>query len=178
MGHAARTRHVLVGGLVAVLLGAVVTVALVVCGTDGCATRSGVGTGEARLADPSVSFRIAGDTRRPLAPGVRAPVNVELTNPHGFRILVTDLRVSVRRVQAPRANASHPCSRRDFEVDQLGTRRAFLIGPTATRTLRGLNVVRARWPHVGMVDRPVNQDGCKAARLTLRYTADGTNIRR
>jgi hypothetical protein len=28
-----------------------------------------------------------------------------------------------------------------------------------------------RWPHLKMRNRPVNQDGCKGARLTLGYLA-------
>jgi hypothetical protein len=34
------------------------------------------------------------------------------------------------------------------------------------------------WPAVGMVDRPVNQDGCKGASVTLRYEASGVEVPR
>jgi hypothetical protein len=47
-----------------------------------------------------------------------------------------------------------------------------LDGGTAS-TLSDLDVPDHDRPAIGMHDRPVNQDGCKAAVITLAYEASG-----
>ncbi len=182
MSNAVRTTWVL-GVLLALLGTLVVVVRMTADGSTGYATRSGAGTGGAELARSPVSFGISGDTRRPLSPGVTAPLNLEITNRYGSRLWVRHLRVTVRAVDAPRADRAHPCTVRDFAVDQVRTRgatgnRVIRLPAHTTRTLRGLHLSRATWPQVGMLNRKVNQDGCKGAALTLAYTGSGTLARR
>ena len=156
-----------------VLLGLLVGVPVAACGSVWCVAESGDGTGTAKLAAPRPAFALAGDTTKPLAPGTRARVNVSFTNPHPYRLWVSDLEVSVAAVEAPRAGATHPCSLRDFSVRQLPSERTVALAPRSTRTLRSLHVRPSRWPRIIMRDRPVNQDGCKGAVLTLDYSAAG-----
>ena len=59
--------------------------------------------------------------------------------------------VTVRDVEAPRAEPDHPC---------------------------GLGVARDHWPMVCILNRPVNQDGCEGRALTLDYDATGVEVRR
>jgi hypothetical protein len=42
------------------------------------------------------------------------------------------------------------------------------------KNLSSLDLPAEQWPQVGLLERPVNQDGCKGASLTLGYAADGT----
>lgn len=160
-------------GIALTLLGAVVAVRLAACGSIACAAPSGDGTGGARLAGQSTTFVIAGDTAELISPGVKVPLNVSFTNPHPYRLWVSDLRVTVRGVDAPRADGAHPCTLRDFAVDQLRSSITFELPAGTTRTLRSLRFPREKWPQVGMLDLSVNQDGCKGAFLQLGYSASG-----
>lgn len=119
------------------------------------------------------SFRIAGDAVRPLSPGRAAAIDVRFTNPRGSRLRVTVLRVRVRAVRAPNADRSHPCGRRDFSVRQARLGPRVVVPARSSRSLGDLGLRRWRWPHVRMINRPVNQDGCKGATLTLSYRGTG-----
>ena len=111
-------------------------------------------------------FRIRGNLRRPLAPGVSEPLNLRLTNPYRFDLKVKRLTVAVR-VDARHAAAG--CwAAGNFEVKGLA-RRAYPIRLPArhTRTLRTLGIKRL--PRVAMRNLAINQDACKGARLSFRY---------
>lgn len=119
---------------------------------------------------------IGGDVVGPLAPGRMVPFDLTLTNPHDFPLAVSGLRVTVSEVHAPQADEQHPCTRDDFAVTQRDN-LDILLPDDAARTLTALAVPKSDWPHVGMRDRPLNQDGCKNASLTLRFVATGTRDR-
>ncbi len=126
------------------------------------------------LAGSNESFTIDGSTTAPISPGVRAPLDLRLTNNRDFPISLTDLRVTVRKVTAPNADQAHPCAIRDFAWDQILNRRTITLPARSTRTLSNLGLPPASWPHVGMLDHPSDQDGCQGASLALAYTATGT----
>lgn len=165
-----RKRFAIASAGVASVLGAIAALGLPL----GDRTLPGAGTGghaDVRLrASP---FRIGGDAVEPLSPGRSAPVDVTITNPRNTPLTVTRLRVRVRAVTAPRADAAHPCSRRDFGTRQVPKGFTVTVPARGSRSLSDLDVPRTSWPKVRMVNRPVNQDGCKGARLTLRYVGSG-----
>ena len=82
--------------------------------------------------------------------------------------------VRVRGVSAPNAEHAHPCTLDDFTVDQVSSGIKITLAARATSTLSSLGLPRATWPAVGMLERSVDQDGCKGASLTLGYAASGT----
>jgi hypothetical protein len=135
---------------------------------------AGSGTGGPGLADSSASFIIEGTAAETISPGVRAPLDLRLTNPHADPMSVTDLRVTVQKVSAPNADNAHPCTVGDFVVDQAASGIEITVGPRATSTLADLGIPHAKQPRVGMLNTSVNQDGCKGASLTLAYAASGT----
>jgi hypothetical protein len=94
-----------------------------------------------------------------------------LTNAYDVPLSVTGLRVHLQHIRAPRANTAHPCVDRDFMLGQLRRSREITLAAGATSTLRSLGIPRYGWPRVVLLNRPVNQDGCKDASLTLAYTA-------
>ena len=159
---------------------AVLTVAIVLHFSPGGPTSSttypGGGTQAAAppRADSHSPFTITGQATEAISPGVRAPIDVSLTNSHTKALSVTDLRVSVREVHAPNADAAHPCAVSDFTVDQGSNGLPITVAAGSTNTLSRLGLARATWPAVGMLNRSTNQDGCKGASLTLAYTASGT----
>jgi len=117
-------------------------------------------------------FAIKGDVTEIISPGVMVPLDLEITNAQNFPLTVTGLAVTVRAVNAPNAGDGRPCSRADFAVDQTN-QLEFRVAAGASSTLSGLDFARYTWPKIGMLDRPVNQNGCKGASLTLHYAALG-----
>ena len=136
------------------------------------------GTGGADLHDSVASFTVEGNTSESISPGVRAPLDLKLTNPYDSSMSVTRLRVTVQAVTAPNADKIHPCTVGDFAVDQASSTLEITIAAHSTSTLSDLGVAPANRPHVGMHERPVNQDGSKGASLTLGYAASGTLAQR
>jgi hypothetical protein len=152
------------------LLGAVILVSFVSCDPSVRTAGAGGGAGAAQGGSlPRIA--IDGNATEPISPGVKVPLDLEFTNPHGFPISVTDLSVTVKKVSAPNADDIHPCAVGDFAVDQVSSTLDIKVDAGATSTLSSLDVGRAMWPHVGLLDRSVDQDGCKGASLTLAYAA-------
>jgi len=159
-------------------LAAVLAVALLLLLVD-CDSTSGTravgnGTGDTGLGSSSASFTIAGSATEPISPGVRAPLDLKLTNPRDVPMSITDLSVTMQKVIAPNAGNSHPCSIGDFTVGQASSSITITVAARTTSTLSSLGLPRASWPQVAMLERSVNQDGCKGASLTLGYAASGT----
>ncbi len=120
------------------------------------------------------SVSIAVDIHQLLAPGASVPLDLGLTNRHGGPVEVARLTVGVARVRSVQADAAHPCTVGDFGVIQFSGAYGFRLPASRTRTLAALGIPAARWPRVTMLDRPVNQDGCKRASLTLTFTGQFT----
>jgi hypothetical protein len=121
-------------------------------------------------------FTITGNSTKPISPGVRVPLNLTITNPHDYALSVSRLRVTIGVVRAPRQTNSRPCGMADFTVIQSAAGHDMRVEGRSAGTLRSLAVPRAAWPAVGMLNRPVNQDGCQGATLTLHYTASGKRL--
>jgi len=134
---------------------------------------SGSVAGGGHLVVGAAAFQIAGNASQPISPGVMVPIDLRITNTHDEAMSVTGLTVKVLRVRAPNADRHRPCSVEDFDLRQVPAAVDVLLPPASTRALSALEVDRSFWPRVGMVDRPVNQDGCKGASLTLSYSGDG-----
>lgn len=137
--------------------------------------RSAGETGDGRVGDLS-AFTISGDVGNAITPGVMAPLDLSLDNPNDRDLVVDRITVTVTDVDAPQADADHPCSVADFDVRQLADGIAVTLLASGMDDLSGLGVARGDWPAVGMLNRPVNQDGCKGAFLTLSYEARGVEV--
>lgn len=163
---------VVLGFFLAVLLGLLLS-----RGDDNRQTTSASGAGNvaggAAGGDASKSFTIAGNALKLISPGVMAPLDLSFTNLDDAPMSVTNLRVTVRKVIAPNANAAHPCAVGDFTVSQAASGFKVTVAARATSTLSSFDLPLAQWPEVGMLQRSVNQDGCKGASLTLGYAAYG-----
>ncbi len=105
------------------------------------------------------------------------PLDLTLDNTNANDLAIDRITVAVITVDAPRADVEHPCSVADFEVRQLSGGVLLRLAGNSTYTLSGV-VPAENWPAVGMVNRPVNQDGCKGASLTLGYEASGMEVSR
>ncbi len=117
------------------------------------------------------SLTISGTVQGQLAPGVLQPLDLSLANWHPFALSVTGLVVKVDGITAPNADVGHPCTVDDFVVRQLAAPSPFTVNASTESRLSGLGFTEAQLPAVGMLDRPVNQDGCRGASVSLGYTA-------
>jgi len=123
------------------------------------------------------SFTISGDQTRDLRPGVLLPLDLTLKNPTDKELSVGKIKVTLDAIDAPRATANRPCTAADFEVRQIGGGVADLrIEAKGAKKLSQLDVVPQQRPALSMVNRPVNQDGCQGATLTLGYQATGVEV--
>ena len=116
-------------------------------------------------------FQISGNLGASLAPGLKRPLNLSLTNPENWDIKVTNVVVSVEE-----ATSKAGCSgTQNFKITQVPASRYPITLPAGqTRTLTQLGVSDSQKPQVEMLNRPVNQDVCKGASIVLAYSGSGT----
>jgi hypothetical protein len=119
-------------------------------------------------------FTISGNAVGALYPGgVIRYVDLALTNPNSVTIYITSLTVGMQPITAPNANPTHPCSTSlDFALTQFGGGFPVVL-PPGTKTLSQLGYTQSQMPSITMLNRPVNQDGCKSATLHIAYTGSG-----
>jgi len=119
------------------------------------------------------AFDIDGDATGPLSPGIRVPIELSFINRHPNPMTISRLKVSMQGLTSPAADYGHPCSLDDFELTQASQTLEWIVPANSTLGLRQTGMPLVDWPQVAMRNRPVNQDGCKGATLTLGYTAHG-----
>lgn len=120
------------------------------------------------------AFTIAGTLAEPLTPGTGEPLDLTLTNLESNDLAISNLDVEVSAVHAPGHSPEHPCEPGDFAVEQFSGAAGFTLPAAGSATLGELGFDRAEWPTVSMLNRPVNQDGCKGATLSLSFKGDAT----
>jgi hypothetical protein len=180
MKHAVH-QHFVIGTILAVV-GGVIVWTFFVCNTFACIpiashrpggdNFSGRGSDQTQLAN-QLSFEISASPTEPMAPGVQVPLDLSLQNTNQTSMSVTDVKVIVRRVDAPNATEQLPCLIDDFTVEQVADDLDLTLPPDATSSLSGLSLPSGQWPQVGLRNTSVNQDGCKGASLTLDFSASG-----
>ncbi len=85
------------------------------------------------------------------------------------------VRVKITGIsRAATRTPSHPCTTADFAVRQM-PRPTLLRVPGQKRTtdLAAMRVPIEIWPSLTMLNRPLNQDGCKGAQIRLKFKARG-----
>ena len=127
----------------------------------------------------SVSFSISGDANTSkLYIGLRTPVDPLVSNPYSnFGLSISSIVVTLGSVTAPGA-----CSLQDFRIEQLDAIAYPVTVPAGAQnvTLSSLiqaahpswsaNQVRQALPQLTLLDRTVNQDGCKNSSISFSYS--------
>ena len=129
-------------------------------------------------APAGVRFTIRGSVASTLAPGRTAAIALQLSNPHRWPLRVRSLRVTLAGLNAPQARGEKTCRREDFSLRPFAGKYGFVIPARSSRTLAALRIPVPRWPQITMIDRSVNQDGCKAASLSLQFSGVAFRVRR
>lgn len=121
---------------------------------------------------PGVPVRITGSTRRPVSPGISARIGLQFLGTSSRPVVFQRVRVRIVEIVAPNAESTLGCSRADFRIRQMPPQSLEVRGDKVT-FLGDLGVRRRDWPRLVMVNRAVNQDGCKGAQITLGFWASG-----
>jgi hypothetical protein len=116
--------------------------------------------------------KVTGGAQEPLRPGMTTPIVLTAKNPNSHRVWMNRIRVRIAGIDAPYADAAHPCTTADFKVHQMPRRTMSLPGRQSS-DLRALGVPQELMPTLTMLYRPVNQDGCKNAQVRLSFKARG-----
>jgi hypothetical protein len=119
---------------------------------------------------PPDAFTIAGALPHLLTPGTGEPLDLTLTNLESTDLTIANLNVRVASVSGPQQSSTHTCDRGDFSVEQFSGTPGFTLPAASSADLGELGFEPSEWPTVSMLDRPVNQDGCKGASLSLSFT--------
>jgi hypothetical protein len=128
----------------------------------------------------TTSFSISGNANTAkLYPGLRRPVDPRISNPYSN----TGLSISSISATLGSVSAPGPCSLQDFSMNQLDATAYPVVVPAGAQnaTLSSLiqqahpswtaEQVSRALPQLTMVNRPVNQDGCKNASISLHYAS-------
>ena len=120
-------------------------------------------------------FTISGRVSGLLVPGRSLPLSLNLSNPNQIPLSVISLSVTMEKLtRTPYAIGHHqPCSLDDYAVIQYRGPYPLVVPGSSGLTLSKLGVAADQWPQIQLINRPVNQDGCKGAFLTLSYSGSG-----
>jgi hypothetical protein len=127
----------------------------------------------------TMAFSIRGDANTSkLFIGLRTPVDPFISNPYSnFGLSISSIIVTLGSVTAPGA-----CSLQDFRIEQLDPTAYPVVVPAGAQnaTLSSLiqaghpswsaNQVRLALPQLTLLNRTINQDGCKNATISFSYS--------
>jgi hypothetical protein len=138
-------------------------------------TVSGAGGSSEVLPVPTDGFMIAGEVSRQLVPGRVIRMNLRLTN--ALRVDLAVTRLAVRITQVAKADRTSTCLPSDFVVRPATFASALPLDARTNGSLRVLGLHPARWPRIGLLNLPVNQDDCKGVTLTLSFVGSARPVR-
>jgi hypothetical protein len=117
--------------------------------------------------------KVTGVAQGQLRPGTSAPIALTFQNPNRHRVQMKRVRVKISGIIAPNADAAHPCTTADYAVRQMPRRTTLRVRGKRTTTLATMHIPMDSWPWLTMLNRPLNQDGCKGAEVRLKFKARG-----
>lgn len=153
------------------------TLSLLASGKNaGNVTRSASASVQLAINSKGKPFTISGSLVG-LAPGRMLPLQLSLANPNSQSLSVTNLSVTLSSVnlanRSTGTSAPGSCSTIDYAVTQYNGPYPLVVPGLSTKTLGQLSVPDGQLPQITLVNRPVNQDGCKGATLNLSYSGSG-----
>ena len=121
------------------------------------------------VVQPTLSFQIAGSPPRLLAPGVRAPLDLRLTNPYGFPVKVASLAVGVEE-GTNRPGCSGTANFRATGPRVVG----FVLPAQAEGVPLSTLIGRARCRPSRCSTRTPAEEACIDTAVTLQYSGSAT----
>jgi hypothetical protein len=127
------------------------------------------------IVKPVTGFTLSGDVTQLLSPGATAELNVKITNPFNFDILVSQLTVTVQHATTRNGQPNPSCDgTANLRVSRQFSGSWLKVKSNRTVSLSDLGVPHSQWPQLLMPDLPTNQDACKGASYTFTYSATAT----
>jgi hypothetical protein len=124
------------------------------------------------LALWGAAFGLDGNVSRSLLPGSTAPINIRISNPHFYPIVVSELNVRISSISTVHKGAT--CSTSNFTVRQAHPVTVHLA-PYSAVSLSSISSNSRDWPSVHLTGNQAKlENGCQGAILHLTYTAAGT----
>lgn len=130
----------------------------------------------ARSADLGRGLRVSLATPPPggsgapvFAPGLALPLDLQVANPYGAVVEVTELRV---RVGAVEPAAVPGCTAADFVASDAPV-TTLLVPARGSTTLSSAGVPVARWPRVSMPAAAPGRAACRGLEVSLDFVATG-----
>ncbi len=125
---------------------------------------------------PVTGFTVSGDVTQLLAPGTTAALNVKITNPFNYDILITQVTVTVQHATTKNGQPNPTC---DGTTNLIVTRQFSGTSPlkvksNRTVSLSDLGIPQSQWPQLLMPNLPTNQDACKGTTTKFTYSATAT----
>ena len=117
--------------------------------------------------------KVTGAAQGQLHPGTSAPIALTFQNPNKHKVKMKRVRVKISGVIAPNADAAHPCTAADYAIRQMPRKTVLKVRGKRTTTLATMRLPMESWPWLTMLNRPLNQDGCKGAEIRLKFKARG-----
>ena len=117
--------------------------------------------------------KVTGVAQGQLRPGASAPIALTFQNPNKHKVQMKRVRVKISGVIAPNADAAHPCTTADYTIRQMPRRTVLKVRGKRTTALAAMHIPMESWPWITMLNRPLNQDGCKGAEVRLKFKARG-----
>ena len=122
------------------------------------------------------AFSITAAPAGGLYPGAVVPVDLDITNPYNFAIVVSGLTVEPEDATTRDGLPNPACSgTTNLVTSRQYSGPALVIPKKATRSLSDLAVPESQWPQLEMPNLPTNQDACKAT--TFTFGSSGTATR-
>ena len=121
------------------------------------------------VVQPTLSFQIAGTPPTLMAPGVRAPLDLRLTNPYSFPLKVSSLAVGVEEA------TSRPGCSGTANFRATGPRVAGFVLPAQAKDVPLSTLIGAgSLPTVEMLDTDSSQNACVDTAVTLQYSGSAS----
>jgi hypothetical protein len=141
----------------------------------GASTGSGGATLTATSTSGSGGFQLKGTVASPLVPGIAQPLRLQIANPYAFAIYVGGVTVAVQPATS-NAKCDGQTNLRVAQSNLATTALTVRVGPNGSVTLPAASTssVTATAPKVTLLDLKSNQDSCKSARFSLRYSGSAT----
>jgi hypothetical protein len=118
------------------------------------------------------TFGIAGNTSRSLLPGTTAPINVRISNPHFYPIVVSELNVRIASITTVHKGAT--CRLSNFTVHQ-APKFTVRLNAHSNISMTSISPTKTGWPSVHLTGNQAKLDnGCQGATINLVYSAKGT----
>jgi len=118
------------------------------------------------------SFGLDGTTPRALHPGTTVPINVRISNPHFYPIVVSDLRVRIASITP--AHKGVTCRISNYTLTQ-ASNFSVRLDPFSSASMKSISSSSSDWPTLHLTGNLDKIDsGCQGATVNLAYSASGS----